>query len=167
MQPLEPPDSHYVSAAVGWLELGNAREAAAELAAVAPVLAQHPVVLELRYDIHAQAGQWDLAAEAALTLSRVIPDEPGAWAKLAYATRRKPGGSLPSAKEILASAHQRFPAEVLITYNLACYECQLGNLSQALVLLQAAFKLGNPVTLKQMSLCDPDLEPLSREITLM
>jgi predicted Zn-dependent protease len=167
MQPLEPADSHYVSAALGWLELGDWREAAAELEGVAPVLAQHPIVLELRYDIHAKAGQWNLASEVALSLSRAFPNEPAAWTKLAYATRRKPGGGIPDAKEILAAARQRFPAEVLITYNLACYECQLGNLPQAHTLLREAFKLGNPAILKQMSLSDSDLEPLRQEIRLM
>ncbi len=167
MQPLEPPDSHFVSAAVGWLELGNGREAAAELEAVAPALSQHPAVLRLRYEIHAQEAQWELASEAASSLARLQPDEPGAWTKLAYATRRKPGGGIPPAKEILTAARRRFPAELLITYNLACYECQLGNLPQARALLREAFQLGNPALLKQMSLSDPDLEPLRQEIDQM
>jgi hypothetical protein len=56
---------------------------------------------------------------------------------------------------------------VLIAYNLACYECQLGHLPQARDLLRTAFKLGNPAVLKVMSLQDPDLEPLRSEITHM
>ena len=167
MQALEPPDSHSVSAAIGWLELGNWREAAAELEAVAPALCQHPAVLWVRYDIHAAAGHWDLASEVAFTLARSMPDEPGAWTKLAYATRRKPGGGIPPAKEILAAARRRFPGEVLIAYNLACSECQLGNLPEARVWLQEAFQLGNPALLKQMSLSDPDLAPLRLEIGQM
>ncbi|HEV7924721.1 MAG TPA: tetratricopeptide repeat protein [Verrucomicrobiae bacterium] len=167
MQPLEPPDSHFVSAALGWLELGNWREAAAELEAVAPALSQHAAVLRMRYEIHAKAGQWDLASEDALTLSKNIPDEPDTWTKLAYATRRKTGGGIPPAKAILAAARQRFPAEALIAYNLACYECQLGNLPQARALLREAFQLENPAVVKQMCLDDPDLEPLRQEIKLM
>jgi len=50
MKALEPPDSHYVSAAVGWLELGNAHEPAAELQAVASPLARHPAVLQTWYE---------------------------------------------------------------------------------------------------------------------
>jgi Flp pilus assembly protein TadD len=167
MKPLEPPDSHFVSAAIGWLELGSGREAAAELEAVSPALAQHPVVLQLWYQIHAQAHRWDLASEAASSLARATPEDPQAWTNLAYATRRKPGGGLPPAKEILAAARQRFPSEVLIAYNLACYECQLGNLPQARDLLRQAFKLGNSTELKNMSLQDPDLEPLRPEIKLL
>jgi len=152
---------------MGWLGLGNWREAAAELVAVAPALSRHPVVLRLRYEIHAQAGHWDLASQAAFIFARTMPDEPGAWIKLAYAIRRKPGGGIPPAKEILAAARRRFPAEALIAYNLACYECQLGNLAQARVLLREAFQLGDLAQLKRLSLSDPDLEPLRREITLM
>jgi hypothetical protein len=156
-----------VSAALGWLELGNWREAAAELEAVAPALSQHPAVLLMRYEIHAKAGHWDLATEDALTLAKTVPDKPDTWTKLAYATRRKPGGGIPPAKEILAAARQRFPTEALIAYNLACYECQLGNLPLARALLREAFKLGKPAIFKEMSLSDPDLEPLRQEIGLM
>jgi len=167
MKPLEPPDSHFVSAAIGWLELGSGREAAAELEEVSPSLAQHPVVLQLWYQIHAKANRWDLASETASTLARATPEDPQAWTNLAYATRRKPGGGIPPAKEILAAARQRFPSEVLIAYNLACYECQLGNLPQARDLLREAFKLGDATALKSMSLQDPDLEPLRPEIKLL
>jgi len=167
MKPIEPPDSHFVSAATGWLELGNSREAAAELEALPPVLAQHPEVLRVWYQIHAHENRWDLASETASTLAQTTPEDPQAWTHLAYATRRKPGGGIPPAKEILAAARQRFPSEVLIAYNLACYECQLGNLPQARDLLREAFKLGNSTELKNMSLQDPDLEPLRPEIKLL
>jgi|HubBroStandDraft_2_1064218.scaffolds.fasta_scaffold667285_2 Flp pilus assembly protein TadD len=167
MQPLEPPDSHFVSAALGWLELGNWREAAAELEAVAPAMSQHPAVVRLRYEIHAKAGHWELATQDALILAKAVPDEPSTWTQLAYATRRKPGGGIPPAKAILAAAHKRFPGEALIAYNLACYECQLGNLPQARVLLREAFQLENRAIIKQMSLSDPDLEPLRQEIEKM
>jgi Flp pilus assembly protein TadD len=167
MKPIEPPDSHFVSAATGWLELGNAHEAAAELAAVAPSLARHPEVLRVWYHIHARENRWDLASETASNLAQATPEDPQAWTNLAYATRRKPGGGIPPAREILTAARQRFPSEVLIAYNLACYECQLGNLPQARALLREAFKLGNSAELKNMSLQDPDLEPLHPEITLL
>jgi len=55
----------------------------------------------------------------------------------------------------------------LIAYNLACYECQLGNLSQARVWLREAFKLGDSRQLKITSLQDPDLAPMREEISQM
>ncbi|MGA2750577.1 MAG: tetratricopeptide repeat protein [Verrucomicrobiota bacterium] len=164
MKPLEPPDSHYLAAAEGWLGLKNWREAGEELRRIDPALSEHPAVLLVQYEIHAAASQWALAAETAATLAETAPDEPGAWTALAYATRRKPGGGIPPAKEILAAAQRRFPSEPLIAYNLACYECQLGNLAQARTWLGKAFELGDSTRLKRQSLQDPDLGPLHDEI---
>ena len=84
MEPLEPPDSHFVSAAEGWLGLDNWQEAAEELKNVSPDLVSHPDVLEVRYEIWAKAGQWELAAETASTWIRKAPEERGAWIKQAY-----------------------------------------------------------------------------------
>lgn len=164
MKPLEPPDSHYVSSAIGWLGLGNWQEAAEELKNIGPETAWHPEVLAVRYEILAKAGQWELAAETALTWTKRAPEERGAWIAQAYAVRRRPGGSIALAKGILSAAQQRFPSEPLIAYNLACYECQLGNLPQAREWLRVAFKLGDVRHLKQMSTQDSDLEPLRAEI---
>ena len=54
MQKLEPPDTHYFFAAIGWLELGNLTEAQAELAQVSPAQQEHPDVLEVRWLFSAQ-----------------------------------------------------------------------------------------------------------------
>jgi hypothetical protein len=108
-----------------------------------------------------------LAAQTASAWAKTAPGERGAWITQAFAARRKPGGGISPAKAILAAARQRFPDEPLIAYNLACYECQLGNLAQARTWLREAFKLGDPRQLKQMSLQDPDLEPLRSEIAQM
>ena len=89
MKPLEPPDSHHLSAAVGWLGLGNVAEAGAELEKIAPQFHSHPDVLTVQFDIHAATGKWDAAAEIAGTLTQLEPEEPGTWVSLAYATRRK------------------------------------------------------------------------------
>ena len=57
MKPLEPPDSHYLSAAVGWLGLGNVAEAGAELEKIAPQFQSHPDVLAVQFDIHAASRE--------------------------------------------------------------------------------------------------------------
>lgn len=164
IQPLEPPDSHHLRAALGWLELGNAAEADAELEKIAPVLQTHPIVLAVRYDACSMVGNWDAAAEVASRQVHLTPGDPGGWISLAYATRRKPGGGIPQAKEILAEAHSKFPGEGLISYNLACYECQLGRLNEAWQWLQKAFASGARKEMKAMALADPDLEPLWKRI---
>jgi hypothetical protein len=48
--------------------------------------------------------------------------------------------------------------------NLACYECQLGDLSQARKWLETAFKAGDRKELKRMAMADPDLKPLWEEL---
>jgi predicted Zn-dependent protease len=167
MKPLEPPHSHYVSAAAGWLGLGNWEEAAAELKNIDPDLASHPDVLAVRYEILAKAGHWELAAETALAWTKKAPGERSAWIAQAYAVRRKPGGGITLAKGILAAAWQRFPSEPLIAYNLACYECQLGNAAEARNWLREAFQFGDARQLKKMALHDADLESLHSEIARM
>src|ERR1035441_7362578 len=114
MNLLEPPDSHYLSAAAGWLGLGNVAGSDAELEKIAPQFRSHPDVLAVQFDIHAAAGKWDAAAEIAGTLTQVEPEEPGAWVSLAYATRRKTGGGIPQARAILIQTQQTFPKEKII-----------------------------------------------------
>jgi hypothetical protein len=48
MESLKPPDSHYLAAAQGWLELGNHFEANEELERITPAMRVHPDVLEIR-----------------------------------------------------------------------------------------------------------------------
>ena len=164
MKPLEPPDSHHLSAAIGWLGLGNVVEAGAELEKIAPQFRSHPDVLVVQFDIHAAAGKWDAAAEIAGTLTRLEPGQPGAWISLAYATRRKTGGGIPQARAILIQALRTFPKETIIAYNLACYDCQLGDLDAAKAWLDKACTLGDVHRVKHMAQQDPDLEPLWPDI---
>ena len=163
-KPLEPPDNFYLSAAIGWLELGNVAEAAAELEKVAPQFHSHPAVLTIRYEIQSKAGNWDVAAEVARALTELAPNQPGPWISLAYAVRRKTGGGIPQARAILVQAHATFPREQVIAYNLACYECQLGDLNAARSWLEKACALGDADKVKLMALDDPDLKPLWPEL---
>jgi predicted Zn-dependent protease len=163
--PLQPPDSHHLSAALGWLGLGNHNEAEVELEKIAPANRDYPSVLAVRLEICAKKEKWDVAAEIAATLVKIQPNEPMAWITLAYATRRKPtGGGILQAKEVLAPVQRRFPKVWLIPFNLACYECRLGNQKQARAWLDKAFDLGDPKQLKRMVLEEADLEPFWPEI---
>lgn len=160
IKPLEPPDSHHLRAALGWLELGNHAEANQELDQIASPLQTHPSVLTLRYEVYSKAKQWDAAAEIANTQVKLTPEDSGAWISLAFATRRKPGGGIPEARKILLRALPKFPEQSLIPYNLACYECQLGNLKEAWQWLEKAFAADDTRQMKKMALDDPDLRPL-------
>ena len=76
VKPLEPPDSLHLEAAEGWLELGNHVEANEELEKITPQLRVHPDVLELRWQIHAAANQWEAALNIAAALVQLAPDDP-------------------------------------------------------------------------------------------
>jgi tetratricopeptide (TPR) repeat protein len=132
MKHLEPPDSHYLSAAEGWLGLGDWKEAVEELKKIPQERRRHPEALEVLREILAQAGKWKMAAEVAGHLVNLKPEAPDAWIALAYATRRKDGGGLKQARGILVRAQR----------------------------LAKAFATGRARELRAMALEDRDLEPL-------
>jgi hypothetical protein len=59
---------------------------------------------------------------------------------------------------VLLKAVERIPAAAILHYNLACYECQLGDLEVAKARLQHAISL-DPAC-RAMALDDQDLKPL-------
>ena len=164
---MEPPDSHHLSAAEGWLGLGNWREARAELNLISPELRGHPDVLVVARELYFQAQKWDSAAEVAAMVARLRSDEVDSWITWAYATRRMDGGGLTAAKQILVEARERFQNSAIVAYNLACYECQLGQPAAARQWLKTAFRIGNLKQIRGMALADRDLEPLWDEIREM
>jgi uncharacterized protein HemY len=162
---LEPPDIYHLSAAVGWLELGDWREADTELRKIASGARTHTDVVEIQLQIYVKAENWDMVALLAKGLCHVNPRMPQFWISLAYATAHRRKGGLLAAKEILIRAQQKLPGEPMIAYNLASYECQLGNPKAARKWLEKAFEAGDSKKLKLMALDDPDLEALWAEIS--
>lgn len=163
---LKPPDSFHLSAAVGWIELGNHLEANEELEKITPKLRAHPHVLTVRYQIYAAAKKWTEAETISRTLVEMVPTEAGHWLNLACAVRQKPNGSVEEAKAILEKAASIFPGNSTIFFDLACYESQLGNFSQAKRWLDKALDCGDKQRIQRMILDDPDLEPLREHYKL-
>jgi Flp pilus assembly protein TadD len=164
VQPLEPPETHYLSAAIGWLELGNPAEAAAELERLSPARQHHPDILEARWLICADLKRWEEGLQTARTLLEVEPQRVTGWLNQAYALRRVPGGSVKDAWKALLPAYEKFPAEPTVAYNLACYACQMQQMDTARTWLERAFAIGGKERMQPMALADPDLEPLWEEI---
>jgi predicted Zn-dependent protease len=160
MAELEPPDTHLLLHAIGWLELGNHREAEAELAQIAAPFQRHPAVLAVRWQISERAQDWDKALEAARELIQEAPESASGWIHQAYSLRRVRGGGLQAAWDALLPAAEKFPKEPIIPYNLACYAAQQGRLDEAWTWLQRAMKVGTRQRIKKMALADTDLEPL-------
>ena len=164
MPPLDPPDSHHLNAANGWLELGLRAEATAELELISPAHRQHPDVLGTRWTLLAGESRWEEALVVARTLMKAAPDRAEGWLHQAYALRRAAEGGLQKAWGALLPAATKFQEEPIICFNLACYACQLGQLDEARGWLKRAMKLGGRDRVKLMALVDEDLEPLWKEI---
>ena len=164
MSKLEPPDTHYFMAAIGWSELGNPAEARAELAQVSPAQQEHPDVLEVRWTIAAEEKHWEEGLQIAQALVRRAPKRSSGWLHQAYALRRVPNGGLQKAWDALLPAFGKFPKEPTIPFNLSCYACQLRQLEVARDWLKRAVAVGGKEKIKQMALKDSDLEPLRDEI---
>lgn len=159
---LQPPDTFHLQAAQGWLELGSATEAMSELSKIDSQLQRHPEVLKVKWGIRAAEKQWEEALEIAASLIELEPEDPQGWVHRSYSLHELKRTQ--EARDNLLRAVEKFPVSATMRYNLACYECQLGNLPQAKKWLDKAFRLGNRDQMKLAALDDPDLEPLWPEL---
>lgn len=164
-QTLQPPDTHHLSAAEGWLELGNHHEALNELNLVSPAEQGRVEVLGLRWSVSAQLKLWESCVTIAERIIELSPKDEFGWIHRSYALHELKRTS--EARDLLLSALKRFSKNETIPYNLACYECQLGNLDEARDWLRRAMKLRKPARIKTQALEDPDLKPLWKEIESM
>ena len=161
MQPLEPPNTHHLRAAIGWMELGNHVEAGEEIARIGPEFVEHPEVLDVRWAICAAGRSWDAALSVAEILVRVAPERSSGWVHRAYALRRVRHGGLQLAWAALRPAFEKFPKEEVIPYNLACYAAQSGRLDSAWDWLHKAMEAAGDVkVIKERAMQDSDLQPL-------
>jgi len=162
---LEPPDTHHVRAAQGWLELGNHVEAGEEIARVRAESLNHPEVLEVRWEICAAGRSWEAALQLAELLVSVAPGRASGWVQRAYAMRRIKDGGLQLAWAALRPAFDKFPKVDTIPYNLACYAAQFGRLDEAWDWLHKAMEAaGDIARIKARALADGDLERLWERI---
>jgi tetratricopeptide (TPR) repeat protein len=161
--PLQPPDTHHLNAAEGWLGLGNTAEAENELAKLSPAVLSHPDVLRVRYHSYEKSRQWDRAAEIAQQLCHIVPEAPFGWIHLAYALHEL--RRTREAYNVLLPVVDRFSDEYIIHYNLACYTCQMGQLEEARAWLKKAIALAGSETIKEMASNDPDLRNLKAELS--
>ena len=156
---MELHDLRHLQAVEGWLGLDDIQSAAEELAAVSPEVREHPAVLTAQCQIYVHSKQWDEAAELAKRLTALLPEEPAAWIWLAYATRRRNGGGVRDAKEILVLAQPMFLEHYMFPFNLACYCAQLGEFDDAEQWLRQASAI-NKKAVRKLAADDADLKPL-------
>jgi hypothetical protein len=162
--PLPASDFHRLSAAEGWLELNNHLEANLELESISPEMQEHPSVLMVKYQLFAKVQRWDVAFTLAQKLVSLEPDKVEGWVLSAYSARRREGGGLLPAWNILISVVEKFPDEPVVPYNLACYACQFGRTAAAVELLERVFKMPGGGHYRKIAREDEDLVSIRREI---
>ena len=160
---LGPNDQRQLAAAEGWLELGNWAEANEELERITPEMRAHPFVLRVRWGIYAKAEKWEMAVEVARCMTVMLPDNSFGYKHWAFALHE-----LKRTKEawgVLIPMADKFPEDPVISYNLACYACQLVNRKEAFQWLEKAIDLAGKKDIRLMALDDHDLEPLWPDIS--
>jgi predicted Zn-dependent protease len=162
MKGLSPPNSLHLRAAEGWLELGNWLEANEELERITPAMRAHPNVLRMRWEIYAKAGKWEMAAEVGRGISVAWPEN--SWGFIHYAYALHVLKRTKEAYAVLIPIADKFPDEFRISYNLACYSCQLGNLKESKQWLEKAIAVAGKKEIRLMALEDDDLKPLWKNI---
>src|SRR5262245_9904893 len=140
MRVLKPPNTHHLSAAIGWLELGNLAEARQELEKLTPAARQHPDVLEVKWLICAEEKDWDGGLAIARALLQADSNRASGWLHQAYALRRVASGGVKAALDALLPAADKFPGDLVIPYNIACYTCQLRQFDLARIWLRRAIQ---------------------------
>jgi tetratricopeptide (TPR) repeat protein len=157
MRKLEPPDSMYLEAAQGWLELRNHLEANAELERITPQLRAHPDVLEVRWHIYAHAKKWNACVDIAEAIIKLDPDRPESWIHRSFALHELKRTQ--EAFDQLLPVAERIPKVWTIPYNLACYCAQLGRLDESQEWFKKAMAIDEH-TVRRTGIDDSDLKPL-------
>ena len=152
---IEPPASHHLLAAAGWLELGNDQEAEHELQQIDESLQNHPEVIKVRWRICAKTRNLDSAVEIARSIIHGNNCPILSRAELLTAS----SSARPSA-DALHPMEAGVPLFFAIPYNMACYACQSGNLTEAWDWFQIAIEMVTVDEARKLALRDPDLEPL-------
>jgi tetratricopeptide (TPR) repeat protein len=155
---MDPSDKFHLSAATGWLELGNPTEAHLEWKRITESLQKSPEALEVLWRIFAAGKQWDEALETARELVATDPENPVGWIDRSFSLHELKRTA--EAWEHLLPVAEKFTVVSVIPYNLACYACQLGRLTEAKEFLKRAMTLQSKDEIKRMALADPDLKPL-------
>jgi hypothetical protein len=113
-------------------------------------------LLKLRLQILIAMQRWEAAAILGDSIIVKEPADGDFFWLTAYAVRRC--RSLVDARNTLLLGRERLQNTPLFHFNMACYECQLGNLDAAKAYLAAAFKL--EPRWRALALEEKDLEPL-------
>ena len=158
------PDLHFLNAAKGWLELGNYKEAQAEVDRIGYWSRFHPDVLMARWKIFARVKNWGRSLDVARSMIKLAPDRPSSWICLSYSLCNSNRNL--EAWQQLVDASERFPKVSAIPYFLARLSCKMGNLDEATKWLNKWNGMVNETSLKETARKDPKLKPIWNQIEI-
>jgi Flp pilus assembly protein TadD len=149
-----------ILAAQGYLELGMATEALAELQSLPPEAGNDPDIEELRLHVLMQAKRWEEAVASSRHLLKLRSDSPSAHIQGAFALHEL--GRTCEARDFLMSGPETLREDPTYHYNVGCYEAVLGNPDAAMTSLRKSFALDE--SYRDFALRDPDLRLLHPEL---
>ena len=153
---LPEPYQRVLLCAQGYCELGMAVEGLAELETLPPECQQHPSVAELRLIALMQAKQWKTALTAAQDFMRLAPEKNIGYIHAAFCLHEL--GQTEAARAALLAGPETLQTDPIFHYNLACYECRLGQLESAKARLEKTFMIDKKF--REFAKTDPDLAAL-------
>lgn len=135
-------DKMHFSAAMGWFELGDSREAGIEISKLSYYLQSQPDVLLLKCKVYEHANQWGDARIIAKQLINLIPDELQGWLTLAKSISHLETDGCQAAIACLRSAEKIFSSNWRYFLTLAHYAILLGDTENAREWVWASMRLG-------------------------
>lgn len=143
--------------ALGYLGLNLLTEARAELALIKPADRETPDVLLVEIELAMAKSAWSRVITLAAKVTRDVPGLERPWIAWAYALREKQ--AVGDAYDILIMAEEVLEkTSPLLDYNLACYCCLMGDLTEARRRLKRA--CAREPEWKTEAAADPDLAEL-------
>ena len=119
-------------------------------------------VMTLRWTVLSQEKRWEDCRALAEHAIAVAPGDAFGWIHRSYALHELKRTR--EARDLLLPAAKQFPDDETLLYNLACYECRLGQLDVARDWLRKVKRLFDGSKFRAQALEDPDLQPLWAEI---
>lgn len=131
-------------------------DALAELDALDPVSQHRPEILEMRTLILMRLKRWKPALDCSRQLCLAAPGNGAGFVHTAFCLHEL--GHTEEAKTALLAGESALENEPVFFYNLACYECALGEIQPAREHLERSFALDKKY--REFAKADPDLAPL-------
>lgn len=149
--------SKHVDYALGYIELGLLKEARAELALIKADDHETAPVLTARLELAMASESWARVIPVASRLTNLTPEVERPWVAWAYALRelQAVGDAL---DVLMIGESQIHKPSALVDYNLACYHCLMGEMSDARRRLKRA--CSREPSWEAEAAADPDLAAL-------